>query len=168
MRSSGCSESKLKQILNTTENLLNNSDTKSTSSNSGNALSSRSFEDICYGIETNKGTKYEKIWQSEANKRGIDCKNFSDSSEEICLYAYNKITGDWSTLPSYNKYVEKAKKLGLSCKSEDKKTLKENIIKSTNSISNKTKDAEEKCTEIGFKKGTEKYGDCVLKMLELK
>ena len=40
--------------------------------------------------------------------------------------------------------------------------------KKINKISNKTKEAEDKCTEIGFKKGTEKYGDCVLKMLELK
>ena len=35
-------------------------------------------------------------------------------------------------------------------------------------ISDKIKIVEEKCVEIGFKKGTEKYGDCVLKMIELK
>ena len=43
-----------------------------------------------------------------------------------------------------------------------------NSNKKTNKISNKTDDAEDKCTEIGFKKGTEKYGECVLKMIELK
>jgi hypothetical protein len=43
-----------------------------------------------------------------------------------------------------------------------------NIKDKTSSISSKTESAEEKCNEIGFKKGTEKYGDCVLKMLELK
>lgn len=43
-----------------------------------------------------------------------------------------------------------------------------NIKDKTSSISSKTESAENKCNEIGFKKGTEKYGDCVLKMLELK
>jgi hypothetical protein len=43
-----------------------------------------------------------------------------------------------------------------------------NIKDKTSYISSKTKSAEDKCNEIGFKKGTEKYGDCVLKMLELK
>ena len=37
-----------------------------------------------------------------------------------------------------------------------------------NKISNKTRDAEDKCTEIGFKKGTEKFGECVLKLIDLK
>jgi hypothetical protein len=41
-----------------------------------------------------------------------------------------------------------------------------NSNKKTNKISNKTLDAEDKCAEIGFKKGTEKYGECVLKMIE--
>ena len=40
--------------------------------------------------------------------------------------------------------------------------------KKINKITNKTIDAENKCTEIGFKKGTEEYGKCVLKLLELK
>ena len=97
------------------------------------------------------------------------------------MYAYNKITDNWSTLSSARKYVEKAKKLGISCKPKDQENLKnessesknkiqikENVIKNTNKITPKTKEAEDKCTEIGFKKGTEKYGDCVLKMLELK
>ena len=37
-----------------------------------------------------------------------------------------------------------------------------------NKITNKTIDAEHKCAEIGFKKGTENYGKCVLKLLDLK
>ena len=37
-----------------------------------------------------------------------------------------------------------------------------------NKITNKTKDAEDKCTEIGFTKGTYEYGKCVLKLLDLK
>ena len=37
-----------------------------------------------------------------------------------------------------------------------------------NKITNKTIDAENKCTEIGFTKGTIEYGKCVLKLLDLK
>ena len=124
----------------------------------------------------NKGTKWEKRFQNEANKRNINCEEVTSSIEEVCLYAYNKITDNWSTLYSSRKYVEKAKKLGISCKPLEKKNTrvkndndskKKNIDSKSSSISKNTKDAEDKCTEIGFKKGTEKYGDCVLKMLEL-
>ena len=45
---------------------------------------------------------------------------------------------------------------------------KSNPNVNANKITSKTKIAEDKRTEIGFKKGTEKYGDCVLKILELK
>ena len=92
------------------------------------------------------------------------------------MYAYNKITDNWSKLYSSRKYVEKAKKLGISCKPLEQKNTrvknandskKKNIDSKSSSISKNTRDAEDKCTEIGFKKGTEKYGDCVLKMLEL-
>ena len=43
-----------------------------------------------------------------------------------------------------------------------------NSNKKMNEITNKTIGAENKCAEIGFAKGTEEYGRCVLKMLELK
>lgn len=50
------------------------------------------------------------------------------------------------------------------------KNFKTNLNLNTdkNKLSPKTKDAEEKCTEFGFNKGTEKYGECVLKLLNLK
>jgi len=180
--STNCSENVLKQILTNTENLLNNSDNeKSLNTGSENAHSSKTAAKLCFDIENNKGTKWEKRFQNEANIRNINCEEVTSSVEEICLYAYNKITDNWSTLYSVRKYVEKAKKLGINCKYTQQKNLKtdatenknkieikKNVIKNTNQISNKTKDAEDKCNEIGFKKGTEKYGDCVLKMLELK
>ena len=35
-----------------------------------------------------------------------------------------------------------------------------------NSISNKTKHAEKKCIKLGFNIGTEKFGECVLKLMD--
>ena len=43
-------------------------------------------------------------------------------------------------------------------------TSKPNIKKS--SVSDKIKIAEEKCSEYGFTKRTEKFGECVLKLIE--
>ena len=37
---------------------------------------------------------------------------------------------------------------------------------SSNSVLNKTKPAETKCRELGFKKGTESFGNCVLKLMD--
>jgi len=48
------------------------------------------------------------------------------------------------------------------------KTFSNSNKKIKNKITNKTIDAEDKCTEIGFKKGTYEYGKCVLKLLDLK
>ena len=42
-----------------------------------------------------------------------------------------------------------------------------NLNTDKNKLSLKTKDAEDKCSELGFSKGTEKYGECVLKLLDL-
>jgi len=180
--STGCSEKVLKQLLTNTENLLNNPhNEKSLNTGLTNPISYKTPAELCFAIENNRGTQWEKRFQNEANKRNINCEEVTNSAEEICLYAYNKITDNWSTLFSARKYVEKAKKLGVSCKPKDQEDLKnessknknkiqikENVILNSNKITNKTKDAENKCTEIGFTKGTEKYGDCVLKMLELK
>ena len=176
--STGCSEKVLKQLLTNTENLLNNPhNEKSLNTGSTNALSYKTPAELCFAIENNRGTQWEKRFQNEANKRNINCEEVTNSAEEICLYAYNKITDNWSTLYSSRKYVEEAKKLGINCKSLEQKNVevkndndskKRNIDSKPSSISKKTKDAEDKCTEIGFKKSTEKYGDCVLKMLELK
>ena len=45
-------------------------------------------------------------------------------------------------------------------------TSKPNIKKS--SVSDKIRIAEEKCNEYGFTKRTEKFGECVLKLIEFK
>ena len=180
--SNNCSENTLKKLLTNYQNLLNNPQNEKTL-NTGltNSLKSKTAAELCFDIENNRGTQWEKRFQNEANKRNINCEEVTSSVEEICFYAYNKTTDNWSTLSSAKKYIEKAKKLGVSCKPMDQKNLKtkasenknkiqikENITKNTNNINNKTKNAEDKCAEIGFKKRTEKFGDCVLKMLELK
>ena len=70
----------------------------------------------------------------------------------------------------WGKCIAKTAKTLTTSKSKINQKLKtiSNSNKKTNKLSNKTRDAEDKCTEIGFKKGTEKYGDCVLKMIEFK
>ena len=45
---------------------------------------------------------------------------------------------------------------------------KENIAKEINKTSDKIKIAEDKCSDIGFTKGTEKFGECVLKLIDFK
>ena len=76
--------------------------------------------------------------------------------------------GKWDTQKSSIIYVKEAKRRGLNCGVNENEENAINAATFQNKISNKTKEAEDKCTEIGFQKGTEKYGDCVLKMLEIK
>ena len=57
---------------------------------------------------------------------------------------------------------------GTASQSDFLKSINKIINIKQKNISDKIKIVEEKCVEIGFKKGTEKYGDCVLKMIELK
>lgn len=81
-------------------------------------------------------------------------------SERLCDFVSGNIT-------EYLKpYFDLANKYNFNCTDFSSTQFKSNV--NTNKITPKTKDAEDKCAEIGFKKGTEKYGDCVLKMLELK
>ena len=60
-------------------------------------------------------------------------------------------------------YIKEAKRRNLNCKSENKN---KNKIINSDSISNKTEPAETKCKELGFKKGNENFGNCVLKLMD--
>lgn len=208
--SSGCSEKVLKQLLNTTENLLNNSGNKPTN-NVLEPHKNKSATEICRRLKTLHGKKnreYNSLYR-EAVKRDLDCyvifQEASDldickknvklylpnmnesydneitarnldcsifiaqewSNDFVCSMALNN-NGKWDSKKSSIIYVKEAKRRGLSCGVNENEENTINGATSQNKISNKTKEAEDKCAEIGFKKGTEKYGDCVLKMLELK
>jgi hypothetical protein len=63
------------------------------------------------------------------------------------------------------KNVNRAKDMGLNClaqKTADKKPS----IPTTSTSSSKLDKAKSTCTELGFTLGTEKHGDCVLKMMD--
>jgi len=109
-------------------------------------------------------------YDNEITARNLDCSTFIAqewSNDFVCSMALNN-NGKWDSKKSSIIYVKEAKRRGLSCGVNENKEKAINTATSQNKITNKTKDAENKCTEIGFTKGTEKYGDCVLKMLELK
>ncbi len=71
-----------------------------------------------------------------------------------------------------NEFIFRIHGNGTATKNSFSKSLNPAVAvsseKKINKITIKTIDAENKCTEIGFKKGTEGYGKCVLKLLELK
>ena len=71
---------------------------------------------------------------------------------------------------NFKKNTNKEEKVLSQSKISSNKKIKtiSNSNKKINKFTNKTIEAEDKCTEIGFKKGTEEYGKCVLKLLELK
>ena len=87
----------------------------------------------------------------------------TETDELVCSFAADN--GEWYL--GYPKYVEEAKRRGLSC-GTDKDSTPATIspITISSSIEDKTSKAEEKCTSLGFTAGTEKHGDCVMKLLD--
>ena len=51
-------------------------------------------------------------------------------------------------------------------KTEIKAESSSNSNSSINNLNSTTENAEKKCSEIGYKKGTEKYADCVMKLMK--
>ena len=114
--------------------------------------------------------KFEGIKQGWFRAETADGSNYCSENvlKQILINTENLLN---------NTEVKETKNSQETDDSKEKAKLKEfwkkvkvtsNIKDKTSSISSKTESAEDKCNEIGFKKGTEKYGDCVLKMLELK
>ena len=114
--------------------------------------------------------KFEGIKQGWTRASQADEYGGCDESKlkQILIYAENLLN---------NTEVKETKNSQETDESKEKDEMKEfwknvkvttNIKDKSSTISSKTESAEDKCNEIGFKKGTEKYGDCVLKMLELK
>ena len=112
----------------------------------------------------------------EGVKQGWNRASQADESTNCSENVLKQILTNTENLLN-NIEVKETKNSQVTDDSKEKAEMKEfwknvkvttNINDKTSSISSKTESAEEKCNEIGFKKGTEKYGDCVLKMLELK
>ena len=116
-------------------------------------------------LKKNRGNNYVKeIKSGRIRTRFIDDKNATFfGNNRVGLYI--KTNCNSNQVETYYKEL-----ITLIDNIKTLTTSKPKINQKLKTISNsnkKTKEAEDKCTEIGFKKGTEKYGDCVLKMLEL-
>jgi hypothetical protein len=87
-------------------------------------------------------------------------------NEFICQKATSTRSGsrEWETTRTWEKYVKEAKSRGLKC-DVNSSTSSSSPSSSTSSPSKLDK-AKSTCTELGFTAGTEKHGECVLKMMD--
>jgi hypothetical protein len=78
-------------------------------------------------------------------------------NDVICNKATSARSGSqkWETTSTWEPYVKEAKSRGLIC----------GVVDSASSTS-KIDKAKSTCTELGFTAGTEKHGECVLKMMD--
>ena len=83
--------------------------------------------------------------------------NKAKVTDSLVCYRYGHYNG---------KYIKEAQLRNLNCNNQNKLKKKLSFKSNQNPISKKTIYAEEKCIELGFKKATEKFGDCVLKLLD--
>ena len=139
--------------------------------------------DNCVGTHTwDNGDKYVGEWKNN-KKHGQGTYTFADGTKYVGEYSDGKRNGQFTVTYSTGvKYVgefKNDKKHGHGTQYKaDGTILKEGIFKegvfqyaqkkpSTKSNSNfKLNKYKEFCEEIGFKLGTEKFADCVLKIME--
>lgn len=73
----------------------------------------------------------------------------------------------WEEEARWRPYVAEAISRGLDCGVRETNTVEAAATEPTTiGASNKMTKAEEKCTSLGFTAGTEKHGDCVMKLLD--
>jgi hypothetical protein len=84
-------------------------------------------------------------------------------NEFICQKATSTRTGsrEWETTRTWKKYVKEAKSRGLKC-DVNLSTPSSNSAPPSSKVDN----AKAFCIDIGFTAGTEKFGECVLKMMD--
>ena len=88
----------------------------------------------------------------------------------ICQKATSTRSGsrEWETTRTWESYVKEAKRRGLSCgvsEASSQPTTKSSTS-STTSTPSKADKSKAFCKDIGFTAGTEKFGECVLKMMD--
>ena len=81
--------------------------------------------------------------------------------EQLCNRATSRRSGvkRWDSIKQFQPFVAEAKSRGLSCGVTDTSA-------SSTTSSSKLDKAKSTCTELGFTLGTEKHGECVLKMMD--
>ena len=82
--------------------------------------------------------------------------------EQLCNRATSRRSGvkQWDSIKQFQPFVAEAKSRRLSCGVSDSSTP------TTSNSSSKLDRAKSTCTELGFTLGTEKHGECVLKMMD--
>ena len=172
--STNCSENVLKQLLINTENLLNSNEVKETKNSQETSVKSQNTKNLIwcaqswmsdkdslwhfpYWVKKKNQCTYNIISEEEAIN---EIKKSAAFTERLCDFVSGNMT------EHLKPYFDLVDKYNFNCTEFNNSKSNPNI--NANKITSKTKNAEDKCTEIGFTKGTEKYGDCVLKMLELK
>ena len=129
-------------------------------------------KNLCKNCKNNPKNKESSSPQIKSEKNNKTLSQFYEfwDDNKICDYASRKNFSKWG---AGEMIIKEAKRRGLNCifnkpnLNNNKNTTNSKINVNKNKITLKTKNAEDKCTEIGFKKGTEKYGECVLKLLDL-
>ena len=97
---------------------------------------------------------------STVEKSCFDGNVANCTKEQLCNRATSTRNGnkEWESINQFQPFVAEAKSRGLSC----------GVTEPTTSPTSKSKldKAKSTCTELGFTLGTEKHGDCVLKMMD--
>ena len=120
------------------------------------------YDRFAGGVRTVFGYKCDLKTKSQPESNSDSNNSLSTNSltemraTKLCNYATRD--GNWDTSDKYYKYVQEAKRRGLTCGVKDFKT------KSSNN--SKLDKAKSTCTELGFTAGTEKHGECVLKIID--
>jgi len=88
----------------------------------------------------------------------------------ICQKATSARSGsrEWETTRTWESYVKEAKRRGLSCgvSEASSQSTTQSSTSSTTSTPSKADKSKAFCKDIGFTAGTEKFGECVLKMMD--
>ena len=110
--------------------------------------------------KTVEQTKVQKCFSGELKE--CDDANICNRATSSRWVDDEKVV-TWDTREQYATYVAEAEKRGLSCNGAEPQPSE---TSETGNQSNKVARAEEKCTSLGFTAGTEKHGDCVMKLLD--
>ena len=125
---------------------------------------------IRYKCDINSNELRVKLAQGETAPKAVSNASPSTSTkgcfdgnlkaydnDVICNKATSSRSGSqkWETTSTWEPYVSEAKSRGLSC----------GVVDSTSSTF-KIDKAKSTCTDLGFTAGTEKHGECVLKLMD--
>tara|TARA_E500000178_G_C16944495_1_gene718093 strand:- start:296 stop:742 length:447 start_codon:yes stop_codon:yes gene_type:complete len=113
-------------------------------------------QEFCKNCVKEKRKKQNKVNKIQEKKNSSLVSQNEQISDFLVCYRYGNYNG---------KYIKEAKLRGLNCTNQEQLKQKSSVH-NKNPINKFTYNAEQKCEELGFSKGTEKFGDCVLKLLK--